>query len=671
VNDKLQSGVRIGDWEVYPQENLLKGPDRECVLEPKVMDVLVFLACRQGEVVSREQLLDAVWADVVVGDENVSRAIYVLRLELGDDQKFPHYLKTISKRGYRLIADVIPMASGESHEADPDAPSSAGLIRPSTLFSELKRRNVLRVAIAYGIVAWFLIEVTATTFPVLVLPGWTVTLITVLLFVGFPVALLFAWAFELTPEGIKREKEVDRSRSITSQTGKRLDRMIIVVLMLALGTFAIDKFVLDPARDVAREEATAERVRGEVLAEYLGDNSAAVLQFKNLSDDKEAFQYVVDAFYEELVISLEQASNLKLVRGPELSDARTAKKIAEELGVNDLVRGSLRTDGDKIRITIELTDTDGFLTWTGRFDGAAGDIFNLQEKVATEIRDAIYGEKGEQIRAKSRPANYEAFDKNMRGLSLLAKRDLESLQRAEIMFRETTQLNPNFGPAYLRLAMTLLLLAEYNVPERRQIFQQAIEVADQGVQADPSIRAPMAIIYGFVDHQLGNWTAAMDSFETAFQGVTVYPITYHWHSRLLGALGQLEKSRQQAIAGLRLEPASQTLNSRVAISYFWVNKMENAQYYFEEANSFGDGATIHNFAYTLFLIRDDRFEEARTRVKFAVSLLRADNWWVDPVIDGLADRGNQDLAEIALETIDKMIADGWASLYHDDVMCFI
>ena len=111
MNDRLQSGFGIGDWEVYPQENLLKGPNRECVLEPKVMDVLVQLAGRQGDVVSRRQLLDSVWADVVVGDEVVSRAISVLRTELGDDHTNSRYFKTISKRGYRLIANVSSLAS--------------------------------------------------------------------------------------------------------------------------------------------------------------------------------------------------------------------------------------------------------------------------------------------------------------------------------------------------------------------------------------------------------------------------------------------------------------------------------------------------------------------------------------------------------------------------------
>ncbi len=117
------------------------------------------------------------------------------------------------------------------------------------LVSELRRRNVIRVAIAYAVAAWLLIEITATTFPILKLPDWSVTLVTVLVLIGFPLALIFAWAFELTPEGLKKEKDVDRSQSITHVTGRKLDFMIIGMLVLALGYFAFDKFVLDPSRD--------------------------------------------------------------------------------------------------------------------------------------------------------------------------------------------------------------------------------------------------------------------------------------------------------------------------------------------------------------------------------------------------------------------------------------
>ena len=154
VNDNLQSGFWIGDWEAYPRKNLLKRSDRELVLEPKIMDLLVFLAGRQGDVVSRQQLLDAVWAGVVVADETLTRAISVLRSELKDDQQDPRYLKTIMKRGYSLIADVTPMASVEHQEVESvsNVSVSSTTERPSTLINELTRRNIFRGA-SIGLIA--------------------------------------------------------------------------------------------------------------------------------------------------------------------------------------------------------------------------------------------------------------------------------------------------------------------------------------------------------------------------------------------------------------------------------------------------------------------------------------------------------------------------------------
>ena len=517
-------------------------------------------------------------------------------------------------------------------------------------FAELKRRNVLRVAIAYLAAAWFLIQIVETLFPVLGLSSALFRLILVLLGIGFPLVLIISWLYELTPAGLKLERDLDPSASRAHHTGKKLDRAIIVVLTLALGYFAFDKFVLDPVRDAA----IAQRARSDVRMESHAENAVAVLQFKNLSDAKEKFQYIVDGFREELVISLNQVPNLKFTRGPKWTDDKTAQMIAEELGVDAIVTGSLRADGDNVRITAELIAANGFQIWSGRFDGAAENVFDLQENVATEVRDAIVGEKGEQIRAASRPANPEAFDRFMRGLFFLNQREMGSIGHAQDLFQETIQLDPKFGPAYLRLAITYLLLSEYNREQQQQLFQKAMEAAQQGVQVDPSIRLPMKMVNGFIDHQLGNWTAAEEAFATAFDGVTIYPVTYQWHSRLLGVLGQLDESLQQAIAARALEPASQVLNSRVAISYFWVNDMANARHYFEEANKMGAGSPIHNFAYTFFLVRDNRIDDARARAKFTLDMLHKDNWWVDPVFDGLAQPGNQQAIDNALETIDQM-----------------
>ena len=153
-----------------------------------------------------------------------------------------------------------------------------------SFFDELKRRNVIRVAIAYAVAAWLMIEISATTFPMLRLPEWSATLVTVLLMIGLPVALIFAWAFELTPEGLKKEKDVDRSQSVTHVTGRKLDFIIIAVLVLALGYFTYDKFVLSsPGDEVA---ATATSQLADPAGSERSELSIAVLPFVNMSGSR-------------------------------------------------------------------------------------------------------------------------------------------------------------------------------------------------------------------------------------------------------------------------------------------------------------------------------------------------------------------------------------------------
>ena len=154
-----------------------------------------------------------------------------------------------------------------------------------SLYSELKRRNVLRVAIGYLAASWLLIQIAETLFPVFGLSDASIRLVVIVLAIGFPLILIFSWLYELTPEGLKLDKDVDRAGSLAHHTGKKLDRAIIVVLALALGYFAFDKFVLDPARDSAREGVVAKQARTEALVESYGEKSIAVLPFVNMSDD--------------------------------------------------------------------------------------------------------------------------------------------------------------------------------------------------------------------------------------------------------------------------------------------------------------------------------------------------------------------------------------------------
>ena len=154
-----------------------------------------------------------------------------------------------------------------------------------SLYQELKRRNVLRVAIAYLAGSWLLVEVAETIFPLFGFDDTPARILVIVLAIGFPLFLLFSWVFEITPEGLKKEKDIDRTASVTHKTGKQLDRIIIILLALALAYFAFDKFVLDPVEDAELVEETAQQVRSDVLVESYGDKSIAVLPFINMSDE--------------------------------------------------------------------------------------------------------------------------------------------------------------------------------------------------------------------------------------------------------------------------------------------------------------------------------------------------------------------------------------------------
>ncbi len=531
----LRRGFELGPWTVIPERGLLRQRVVEEHLEPMVMDVLVVLASHQGEVVTRDQLVDAVWGGRIVADEAIVAKIAALRNKLGDDSKNPQYIETIPRRGYRLKRPV--------KLADSDEPETR----------DASRTRVSRPLLIVGLVV-------------------------------LTIAIINWWPSAPTSIG-----------------------------------------------------------------------SVAVLQFKNLSDDKEKLEHMVGGFREELVINLIQVPGLRVTRGPQWSDDKTAQKLAKELGVDAVVNGSLRADGGKIRITAELILANGFHDWADVFDGASEDILKIQARVATEVRDVILGEKGEQIRAASEPS-FKAWDTYVRGLLFLGKRDMESLEHAQVLFQETRQIDPNYGPAYLRLAITYLLLSDYNLGQKHQFFDQAIKVANEGVEADPSISNSAEIIHGFVAHQRGNWAEAADAFAATFDGVTIYPDAYHWHSRLLGDLGLLDRSLEQAIAARTMDPAQQILNSRVAIAYLWINDMANARHYFEMANNMGVGVPNHHFAYALFLVRENRLEEARESVKFALDLAKLDDRWVDPIFNSLEHHDDQVLLEIAYETIEGLVA---------------
>jgi TolB-like protein len=325
-----------------------------------------------------------------------------------------------------------------------------------SLFAELKRRNVIRVAIAYAIVAWVTAQVAEFAFENFGAPDWVLKSVVVVLLLGLPLAVFFAWAFELTPEGIKREKEVDRSQSIVAQTGRKLDRMIIGVLVIALAWFAWDKFLAggtsEPASDTSETPA---------IAAALQDKSVAVLPFVAMSSGPDD-EYFADGLTEEILNSLAQLPELLVTartsafsfKGPDVP----IQQIATALGVQHVVEGSVRRAGERLRVTAQLIRAqDGFHLWSENYDSNSTDTISMQENIAEQIAAALNVVLDEKKRAAMRDAglrDVEAFTLYQKGLEVYERAHgesdtTESLRKANAYFEQVMARVPDFAQVYI------------------------------------------------------------------------------------------------------------------------------------------------------------------------------------------------------------------------------
>jgi len=333
------------------------------------------------------------------------------------------------------------------------------------ILSELRRRNVFRALVAYAVTGWLLIEVAATVLPALQLPDWTVTLVTVLIIIGFPIALILAWAFELTPDGLARDVTTASRQSHRPPIGRRLDYVIIGLLSIALVYFVIDEFLLESQQPTVRIEASGEYAGQRAPATSAGDdlrNTVAVLPFMALSaGDEDGF--FADGITEEILTALAQVPDLRVT-------ARTSSfyfknrslpvpEIAARLGVANVVEGSVRRDGRKVRITVQLIRAaDGFHLWSQGYDRVLDDVFAAQQDIAENIARVLGVVLDESARARMRQAgiqDVDAFISYQKGLELytLAHREVggaaDRLAAANAYFEEVLSITPNLTLARL------------------------------------------------------------------------------------------------------------------------------------------------------------------------------------------------------------------------------
>ncbi len=317
-------------------------------------------------------------------------------------------------------------------------------------FAELKRRNVYKVAVAYAVVAWLLIQVATQVFPFFEIPNWAVQLVVLVMVIGFPIALVLSWAFELTPEGIKREDEVDRR--VTRKTGRKLTALVVLLAALAAGLMVF-RFL--------RSQPALEKEKPTSLAAEIDSKSIAVLPFENLSEEK-ANAYFADGIQDEILTRLSKIADLKVISRTSTERYKSAPEnlpeIARQLGVAHILEGSVQKQGDAVHVTVQLIKaaTDSHV-WADTFDRKLTDIFSVESEVAKAIADQLQvqltGREKEVIAAKPTD-NPEAYDAYLRGLAYTMKTQNTPANYlgAQKHFREAVRLDPKFALAWALLS---------------------------------------------------------------------------------------------------------------------------------------------------------------------------------------------------------------------------
>ena len=454
--------------------------------------------------------------------------------------------------------------------------------QPLSFFAELKRRNVFRVGIAYAIAAWVILQIVDVVLPILELPEWASKFILVILAVGLIPALIFAWAFELTPEGLKKEKDVDRSQSITNKTGRKLDFIIIGILLVGIAFLLVDRGNL---QDQAAPELAAE---SEI------NKSIAVLPFVNMSSDAEQ-DFFSDGITEEILNSLASVKELK-VAGRTSSFAFKGqnddlRKIGDTLGVEHILEGSVRKAGTKVRITAQLIQVeDGFHMWSETYDRELDDIFAIQDEIATEIL--------RQLRAQLLEEDLDVIEAQRTGTQvyewyLLAKQRMYERQRLSIesaaaVLDQAIALDPEYAPALAQRGIAALLLSDrsYGVTPFLESQEEAERFLSRSLELDPNLAEGWAGMGLYYANTPGKHEDAIEVLTRALDLNPNLMDASNWLYVTLGLIGDEKAALQIVEAMVEKDPLYRPAFGNSINSYNFFGQREKAWELIEKFESF-------------------------------------------------------------------------------------
>jgi TolB-like protein/Flp pilus assembly protein TadD len=480
----------------------------------------------------------------------------------------------------------------------------------SGLFNELKRRNVVRVGIAYILIAWLIAQVAELALDSFDAPAWVIKAVLLLLTLGLPVALFFAWAFELTPDGLKKEKDVDRSQSIATNTGRKLNTLIIGVLVIAVGVLLVDKFLPQSEEISPVAAATPSAESGSVVE----TNSIAVLPFVDMSPAKDQ-EYFTDGLTENLLHALAQIQELK-VAGRTSSFAfkglnTDLREIGQQLNVSSILEGSVQKAGGRIRITTQLINTeDGYHLWSKTFDRDLNDIFSVQDEIAEAVANALRKTLlGDEASSKAPTSNFEAYNAYLLGLSYHHIGSLESWDQAIEQFQIAIDRDPDMALAWAALSRTVSLKTGSDA-DFAAGYTRARLAAEKAIELDPDLAdAYLALAQVQMSYDW-DWDGAQASIDRAYTLRPGDPEIILQLANLKWVRGDNLGADEYVEQAMRQDPLNNTVNRQYVGTLERTGRLDEAlERGIFLANAMPDTGAVH-YGVSNVLMRLGNFEEA-------------------------------------------------------------
>ena len=465
-----------------------------------------------------------------------------------------------------------------------------------SFFNELKRRNVFKVSIAYAVASWLLLQIVDLVLENINAPDWVMQVFMLGLGVGFPIAIIVAWAFELTPDGVRLEKNVEQNKSIARNTGHQLNRGIIMILAMAIVLLLTERF-----RDELFTGPIEETVKTEDISIDAGkpvavdsNKSVAVLPFRDMSAAQDQ-AYFAEGIAEELLNALVKVEGLDVASRTSAfslaGENLDIPAIAARLGVDHILEGSIRTSGQQVRVTAQLIEVSKDVhLWSETYDGSLDDIFKIQDEITGKIIGALkvqFADEQPPSSAQRLTASAEAYQYYLQGRHLWRQRNPPALREAIRLFGLAVELDPQFHQAWSNLAIAYLNLPDYDHSFlSEQGFELGLEAADKALAIAPQSTEALIIKADYKDLHC-DLTGAADLYEKAIALNPKDPTAHHWYGILLAQAGRTQLALEHLQIAHRIDPLISAVIATEAGAYDQLGDFARAKQLLRQAQSLG------------------------------------------------------------------------------------